>query len=303
MYKTQAFETDIDDDRLDKFLVRQCPTISRSRIQALISGGFVKVDGDNARQSLRLRRGQEVIIDVPPIFSEHPVPKPRPLEIIFEDQHLLVLNKPAGLIVQPTPSNPTDTLVNALLANYTGLERVGGVGRSGVVHRLDKETSGLLVVAKNELTYSSLRDQFKSRQVSKVYQALVKGDVSPLEADIDAPIGRHPRDPKRMAVVSTGRDSITRYTVINRFKGCTLVQLKPTTGRTHQIRVHMASIGNPVIGDTVYGNNNPKLNRHFLHATVLGFKHPSSSEFMEFKSELPHELVDFIKTLTLILPY
>ena len=297
MSRILTFEADTGQERLDRFLARSCDDLSRSRLQALISEGFVTVDGHEARPSLRLRPGQTVSVTVPPPAPSHLVPQPMALDVVFEDEDLLVVDKPAGLMVHAAPGHHEDTLANAVLAHCPDLQGVGGTLRPGIVHRLDKDTSGLLVVAKNDRAHTSLYTQFKERRVSKVYRALAAGDVQPPEAIIDAPVGRHPRDSRRMAVVSNGRESRTPYLVVTRFDGFTLVEVRPATGRTHQIRVHMASIGHPLAGDVTYGKAHPTLSRHFLHATSLGFEHPSSGEPLEFKSELARELQDFLESL------
>jgi 23S rRNA pseudouridine1911/1915/1917 synthase len=219
------------------------------------------------------------------------------LDIVFEDRDLLVVDKPAGLAVHPAPGKSKDTLANAVLAHCPDLQSVGGTLRPGIVHRLDKDTSGLIVVAKNEQAHASLSAQFKERGVTKVYEALACGDVQPPEAIIEAPVGRHPRNHVRMAVVGSGRFSRTAFRAVSRYEGYTLLEVRPTTGRTHQVRVHMASIGHPLAGDALYGKRHPQLRRHFLHASKLGFEHPSSGRPVEFDSDLPQELRAFLEML------
>jgi len=219
------------------------------------------------------------------------------LNVIFEDRDLIVVDKPAGLTVHPAPGHPDKTLVNAILALCPDLEGIGNAVRPGIVHRLDKDTSGLIVVAKNEKAHTCLAGQFKERRVVKSYKALVHGRLEPPEAVVDAPIGRHPVHRKRMAVVTTGRAAITRYRVVLYLPGYSLVEVSPSTGRTHQIRVHLAALGHPLAGDSTYGKRHPRLDRHFLHAHYLEFRLPSTGESMELSSVLPGDLQGFLDEL------
>jgi len=291
---TRTFRVGKAGERLDSFLSERCPDLSRSRIQTLTKNGHITLDGAKAKPATRLREGQLINIIVPKPSDSGLVPHPIDLDILLEDQEILVINKPAGLTTHPSPGHPSHTLANAILAHDPGLEGIGGEIRPGIVHRLDKDTSGLLVVAKSEKAHRHLSDQFKARTVSKGYLALVVHNPDPGHAVIDAPIGRHPIDRKRMAIVSSGRDAVTEYTAIQNFKGHSLLDVRPKTGRTHQIRVHLASIGHPVAGDSVYGRSSSELDRHFLHAYLLGFKHPKDQEPLEFRQELPDELQTFL---------
>ena len=291
------FEADRSGERVDAFLAHRTAELSRSRLKGLIDEGRVTVDGQPARQSPRLRAGQKVSVTLPEPATTTLVPRPIPFDIVYEDPDLLVVDKPAGLTVMPAPGHLDDTLANALLARYPDLEGIGGTLRAGIVHRLDKDTSGLMLVARNDEVLAALQGQFKQHRITKVYRALVRGEVARPEAIIEAPIGRHPRDRKRMAVVDSGRDARTAYSVVARYEGYTLVEVRPVTGRTHQVRVHMASIGHPLAGDATYGRPHPTLRRHFLHAQTLGFEHPSSGKHVEFKSDLPPELRDFLDSL------
>ena len=285
-------------ERLDVFLAGQRSDLSRSRIRRLIDDGHVTVDGRPGKASTRLSAGQTVTLEVPPPAPADLEPWDAPLSVVFEDEHLIVIDKPAGMTVHPAPGNENRTLANAVLAYAPGIEGIGGERRPGIVHRLDKDTSGLIVVAKNERAHSHLSDRFKSREVDKVYLALVAGHPSPPEADIDAPIGRHPHDRQRMAVVSTGRPAITRYRVLTAYQRSTLVEARPRTGRTHQIRVHLASVGHPVVGDAMYGRPVEGLPRQFLHAFRLAFTHPASGETFRFTAELPNDLRKYLDALS-----
>ena len=285
------------DARLDKRLSDLCRELSRSFIQKMISEGTVRVNGRVVRAGYRLKASDVVVMErrvEQPDTSELP---PFHLHIVYEDSDILVVDKPAGVPTHPGPGHGSGTLSNALLAYLPDLAGVGDPSRPGIVHRLDKDTSGLLVVAKTADAHRDLSAQFKSRTVTKTYLALVEGSVSPPNGVIEAPLGRHYRRRKEIAVVQDGRESITGYETVAVFDGFTLLSITPKTGRTHQIRVHMAAIGHPVIGDAVYGNRHPRLPRHFLHATNLSFSHPATKEKTEVKSHLPEELSAFLESL------
>ena len=297
MSRTLVFEAAAGGERLDRFLAERCPGLTRSMVQRLIFEGDVTVDRLPAKPSSRLRAGQGVNVTIPDPVSTELVAQPMSLVIVHEDHDLLVVDKPAGLTVHPAAGQPDRTLANALLARCPDLEGIGGPQRAGIVHRLDKDTSGLMVVAKSLRSHAHLSRQFKQRRVAKHYVALVHGAVSPSEGVIDAPIGRHPKARKRMAAVSTGKDASTRYRVQASYRGFTLIEARPASGRTHQVRVHLSSVGHPLVGDATYGRRHPGLERHFLHAELLGFAHPASGEYLELRSELPTELRDFLRTL------
>ncbi len=284
-------------ERLDVFLAGRHPDLSRSRIRKLIDGGNVMVDGRAGKASTRLSGGQSISIEVPPPAPAELRPWDVPLSIMYEDEDVIVIDKPAGMTVHPVPGNEDNTLANAVLAHAPDIEGIGGERRPGIVHRLDRDTSGLIVVAKNERAHAHLAEQFKSREVGKVYLALVTGHPSPHEADVEAPIGRHPRDRQRMAIVSTGRPSITRYKAVTSYRRSTLVEARPRTGRTHQIRVHLASVGHPVVGDSTYGRAVEGLSRQFLHAHRLAFTHPGSGKPMSFTAALPNDLETYLDGL------
>lgn len=278
--------------RLDKVLLNRLPkTHSRTEIQHLILEGKVTVNDRPTKSSHRLKSGEKIKIEFLPEEQKNEVrPENIPLDIIYEDEHLMVVNKPSGMVTHPGAGNQEHTLVNALLGHNRRIAGVGSAGRFGIVHRLDKDTSGLMVVAKNEIAHRSLSAQFKNRQVKKEYLALVKGIIDFDRGVIDAPIGRSPNNRKKMAVTYTnGRTAVTRYEVIKRFAATTLVRLKPETGRTHQIRVHLAHLGYPIIGDKIYGQTGQE-KRLALHASKLGFFHPVSNQYIEFEAEMPEDM-------------
>jgi 23S rRNA pseudouridine1911/1915/1917 synthase len=290
MDKVQGFIADERDLRLDKYVCRQLPELSRARVQKLIADGHITVNGQLARPGLKLNTGDKIKVIIPPTPPEKPLPEAIPLNIIYEDEDLLVIDKPAGLTVHPAPGHPGHTLVNALLARFPHLAGVGDSLRPGIVHRLDRDTSGLMLVAKNSKAQADLIGQFKSHSVTKAYLALVRGRLTPKEGIIEAAIGRDPRHRQRMAVVEGGREARTEYQVVRYIGGYTLLEVRPETGRTHQIRVHLGAIGFPVVGDKIYGVKSPFLSRQFLHASRLGFSLPATGKYVEFKSELPAEL-------------
>ena len=297
MSRTLSFTADINGERLDKFLDRHCPDLSRSRIQALIAEGSATLEGRAAKQSTKVQSGQTVNLDIPAPRESTLEPQRIPLNIIYEDSDLLVVDKPAGMTVHPAPGHSDGTLVNAILAHCPDLQSIGGTVRPGIVHRLDKDTSGLMVVAKNDHTHKSLSAQLKARRFSKAYLALTHGSVTPAEAIIDASVGRSNANRQRMSVVENGRNAVTRYLVLRHLPAHSLVEVRPTTGRTHQIRVHFASLGYPLVGDSTYGRPDSRLNRHFLHASSLGFTHPANEEHREFTSPLPSELSTFLRSV------
>lgn len=277
-------------ERLDVFLVTRTEGISRSRAQRLVADGLVTVNGSPARAGLRLRAGDRVLVRLPPPPPTELVPEPLPLTVLYEDEELLVVDKPAGLAVHPAPGHPRGTLAHALLAHRPQLARVGEALRPGIVHRLDRDTSGVMVVAKTEEARVELMRQLAERSVRKTYLALVRGVPQSPEGVIEAPIGRDPRHRQRMAVVEGGKEARTRYQVRERFAGAALLEVHPETGRTHQVRVHLAAIGHPVVGDPVYGRRSELVPRQFLHAARLRLRLPSTGEEREFEAPLPPEL-------------
>ncbi len=289
-------------ERLDRWLAAALPDRSRTEIQRWIKEGHVMVDGVLPKASYKVRPGDEITVKVPPPLPTTAQPEPISLDILYEDDDLLVINKPAGMVVHPAPGrvHRTGTLVNAVLAYVPDLA-VGGEQRPGIVHRLDKDTSGVILVAKNDAALRDLQAQFKARTVEKVYLALVEGELPTARGRIEAPIGRDPRHRQRMAVVSEqkGRPAVTEFLVRERFSGYTLIEARPRTGRTHQIRVHMATIGHPLIGDPVYGHKHQRLYcpRQFLHAYRIEIRLPGRGEWAEFTAPLPADLEEVLQRL------
>jgi 23S rRNA pseudouridine1911/1915/1917 synthase len=283
--------------RLDKYLAGEFPELSRSSIQKLIRQGDVLVNGEEAKASQKVEPGDEVCIRVPPLEESTLLAEEIPVAVLYEDSDLVVIDKPAGLVVHPSPGHTAHTLVNALLARCPDLAGFGDNMRPGIVHRLDKDTSGVMVIAKNSRTQQYLVEQFKRGAVSKGYLVLVKGRLSPSRGIIEAPIGRDPADRKRMAVVKAGRPARTMYRVREYIGDHSLLDISTETGRTHQIRVHLAAIGYPVVGDAVYGVRSDFVKRQFVHACRLGFHLPQNGEYREFVSELPADLKRAINEL------
>jgi 23S rRNA pseudouridine1911/1915/1917 synthase len=295
--KTLDLAADRPGERLDVFLARRVEDLSRSQARRLIDEGLVTVDGRPERPSHRLASGACVAATLPPAEEARPAAEPIPLTVIYQDEDVIVVDKPAGLTVHPAPGHPSGTLVNALLAIAPELAAARETMRPGIVHRLDKDTSGLLVVARSERARASLIRQLKQREVHKTYLALVQGVPQPPQGAIEAPVGRHPRNRKKMAVVAGGREAETRYRVREVLDGFALLEVEPVTGRTHQVRVHLAAIGHPVVGDGVYGRRSPLVGRQFLHAWRLAFELPSSGRLVEFESPLPADLRAVLKEI------
>ncbi|MCH5584737.1 RluA family pseudouridine synthase [Shimazuella sp. AN120528] len=288
-------------ERLDKAIAGLEPDWSRVRVQEWISNHRVLVNGKIKKESYRVKLGEKVEIDVPEVVDSDILPENIPLEICYEDEDVLVVNKPRGMVVHPAPGHYSGTLVNALLYHCKQeLSGIGGVARPGIVHRIDKDTSGLLMVAKNDLTHHSLVDQLKEHTITRMYLAIVHGVIRHERGLIEAPIGRDPKDRKKMAVEHrNGKHAITHFTVMERFAKATYVECKLETGRTHQIRVHMKSIGHPLIGDLVYGpvKNKYGFEGQALHAEVLGFTHPRSGKRIELKTEPPLAFAQLMEKL------
>ena len=293
----RTFEAQEQDVRLDKFLAESCPDITRSQVQRLIEDGQVTVNGSVRRSSHRLKAGDLIAITVPPSGPAALLPEEIPFEVLYEDFDIIVINKPAGLAVHPAPGHSGHTLANALLERFPDLAAFGPSPRPGIVHRLDKDTSGLMVIARNEKARMYLINEFKSRSVKKCYTVLVRGKLAPERGAIDAPIGRDPANRKKMAIVSKGREARTDYRVIEYIDGYTLLEARIQTGRTHQIRVHFAAIGHPVFGDGTYGNRSHMLDRQFLHASCLELKLPSTGQVRSFSLDLPEDLKGALRQL------
>jgi 23S rRNA pseudouridine1911/1915/1917 synthase len=289
-------------ERLDKFLVELLQEFSRSRIQGMIADGLVDVNGHPARKAGQtLESGFNVTVRIPPPTPTDLVAEDIPLDIIFENNDLIVVNKPAGMVVHPAVGHASGTLVNAVLGYDPEIEGIGGEERPGVVHRLDKETSGLILLAKNERAHRWLQDQFRLRKVEKTYLALVDGKPPTPSGRVEAPIGRDPSHRKRMAIVpeSRGREAISEYKTVENFANHTLLEFHPLTGRTHQIRLHCAFLGCPIVGDEVYGRKKPsvEIDRHFLHAYRLKIVLPGEQAPRVFEATLPNELENVLTSL------
>jgi len=294
---------DIGDTRLDSWLSARLPEFSRSYAQKLIEDGKVTVNGVIRKANYRLKSGDIAVVAVPKPEKLDINAEDIALDIIYEDEDIIIINKPKGMVVHPGAGNRNGTLVNALMQHCgDSLSDINGVIRPGIVHRIDKDTTGVLVVAKNNMAHEKLSEKLKDHDINRIYVAVVEGIIREERGKIDAPVGRHPVDRKKMAVnPKNGRKAVTHFTVLERLNDATLVELKLETGRTHQIRVHMTYIGFPLLGDTVYGR---KSNRYgvvgqALHARLLGFKHPRTGEYMEFQAEPPDYFIKLISDLRL----
>lgn len=284
--------------RLDAYLGKTLESQSRSYVQKLISEGQVTINDQKCTVKKHLlRAGDLVEMNVPEAEVLNVEPEAIDLDIIYEDEDLMIVNKPQGMVVHPAPGNYSGTLVNALMNISERLSSINGVIRPGIVHRIDKDTSGLLMIAKTDAAHESLAKQLKDKTTMRIYYAIVNGVVKNPSGTVDAPLGRHPSDRKKISIQQGGRNAVTHYEVLETYRSHTLIQLRLETGRTHQIRVHMASIGHPLLGDPVYGQKNEKIkhNGQALHAKKLGFVHPRTQEWMEFDSELPSYFLKLIE--------
>lgn len=280
--------------RLDKYLANKLEEMTRTQIQALIETGCILVNGKVVKPSYVVKPGDFVEIEIPELIPSEIVPEDIPLDIYYEDSDLIVINKPAGLVVHPAAGNPNGTLVNALLHHCGDLSGIGGVTRPGIVHRLDKGTSGLLVACKNDFAHRALSRDFAKHRVTRKYHAVVHGVIEHNFGRIEAPIGRSLQDRKLMAVVERGKDAVTNFRVLERFSENTYLELALETGRTHQIRVHMQYIGHPVVGDHQYGKKKDTYPQILLHAKTLGFTHPRTGKHMEWSSPLPDYFENYL---------
>jgi len=296
-----SLSADTSGVRLDLYVCQSCEGLSRSFVQKLIEDGHVSINGELGKPSRKVKIGDAILVNVPPPQpSPELVPEDLPLAIIYEDRDIVVVNKPAGLTVYPAPGHPRHTLMNAILAHCPEISGIESSVRPGVVHRLDKDTSGVMVIARNKAAQLNLASQLKGHRMLKKYLVLVKGSPSPGQGAVEAPIGRHPKDRKRMAVVEGGRASRTLYKVTRHFNGYSEVEATLQTGRTHQIRVHFSHKGWPVVGDAVYGVRVPWLGRQFVHARTLGLRLPGSGKYIEFQAELPADLREALETVSLL---
>ncbi len=284
--------------RLDQFLARELPKFSRSRIQQLIRNEFVTLNGFSARPRDLVRTGDSVEMNEPPPEKIDNQPEAIPLDVLYEDEDLIVINKPAGLVVHPGAGQREHTLVNALLHYFPKLSGIGGKERPGIVHRLDKDTSGCLVVAKTDEAHRGLSAQFAGQTVEKIYLALVAGKLRKSAGIVEAKIGRHPVHRQRMSIASKrGRAAKTEYRVVSSSDEISLVECKLHSGRTHQVRVHLQHLGHPVVGDKVYGTHAKAFPRQMLHAWKLGFQHPRTGEWKNFEAAVPDDFAEAVKSL------
>lgn len=287
--------------RIDKFLSDFLEGQSRSYLQKLVKEGRVFVQGKSVKANYRITEGEEIGLEIPDMEEPDILPENIPLDILYEDDDLLVVNKPKGMVVHPGAGHYSGTLVNALLYHCAGnLSGINGVLRPGIVHRIDMDTTGSLVVCKNDFSHNSLAEQLKEHSISRRYRAIVHGVLKEEEGTVEAPIGRHPVDRKKMAVnYRNGKEAVTHYHVLERFRQYTYIECRLETGRTHQIRVHMAGIGHPLLGDAVYGPSRRSFNLQgqTLHAQVLGFLHPRTGAYMEFEAPLPEYFTELLQKL------
>ena len=283
--------------RLDKYVADNIDHLSRSKVLKLIHNSSVLIDDKKVNPSYKVNTGEVVEINIPDQTSANLTPWQLELDIVFEDESILIINKPAGIAIHPAPGHRDKTIANALINHDPGISKVGLNSRPGIIHRLDMETSGLLVTAKTEIAHRKISQQFAERLVKKVYFALVKGIPQNPQAIIDAPIGRSPFNRQQMDIVSTGKTALTQYELVETYTSHSLLKVLPQTGRTHQIRVHLKSIGHSVVGDKIYGQPEPTLNRQFLHASSLIFTHPDSGKLVNFDSDLPVQLSQHINRL------
>ena len=301
--KQEFYPTDLESDvRIDRYLAKACPELSRSYIQKLLKSGQVLVNGSLIKSSYVVAADDHIEVDVPEAVEPEIEAEPMDLDILYEDRDIILVNKPKGMVVHPAAGHYSHTLVNGLMYHCKDqLSGINGVMRPGIVHRIDMDTTGVLIVCKNDMAHNSIAAQLKEHSITRRYQAIVHGVLKEDEGTVDAPIGRHQTERKKMCInYNNGRNAITHYQVLRRFEQYTYVECRPETGRTHQIRVHMASIHHPLLGDTVYGPSKcpvPSLIGQTLHAGVLGIIHPRTGVYMEFTAPLPGYFEKLLKTL------
>ena len=287
--------------RIDKYLAESLPDISRSYLQKLFRDGEIRMNGKAVKASAKTLAGAEIVFAIPEPEEPEILPEDIPLDILYEDSDVILINKPKDMVVHPAAGHYTGTLVNGLMYHCReGLSGINGVLRPGIVHRIDKDTTGVLVVCKNDRAHNGLAEQLAEHSITRKYRAIVCGNLKEDEGTVDAPLGRHPQDRKKMAIVrSGGKRAVTHYRVLERFGKYTYIECQLETGRTHQIRVHMASLGHPLLGDEVYGRGKSpfKLEGQTLHAMVLGFIHPTTGEYMEFQAPLPEYFESLLEKL------
>ena len=288
-------------ERIDRFLCRDLESLSRSYIQKLLKDGHIKVNGRAVKANYKVNSGDQICVTIPELETPDILPENIPLDILYEDDDILVVNKPKGMVVHPAPGHYSHTLVNAVLYHCgEQLSGINGVQRPGIVHRIDMDTTGSLLICKNDRAHQILAEQLKEHSITRRYHAIVCGNIKTDTGTVNAPIGRHPVDRKKMSVKApNGRNAVTHYRVLERFGSFTYIECELETGRTHQIRVHMASIGHPILGDAVYGPAKCpyKLQGQTLHAKILGIMHPSTGEYMEFDAPLPEYFSDLLERL------
>ena len=287
--------------RIDRYLAEQCPDLSRSYIQKLVKDGAVFVNNRQVKANYKVQPQDQVILTIPDMQVPDILPENIPLDILYEDQWLLVVNKPKDMVVHPSAGHMEGTLVNAVMAHCgEHLSGINGVLRPGIVHRIDKDTTGALLICKDDTVHRDLAEQLKVHSIKRRYRAIVQGNLKEDQGTVDAPVGRHPTDRKKMAVnYKNGKEAVTHYQVLERFSNATYIECRLETGRTHQIRVHMASLGHPLLGDTIYGSSkNPyHLQGQALHAMILGFVHPITREYLEFQAPLPEYFIKLLDKL------
>lgn len=286
--------------RLDLFLKEVLPNFSRNYLQKLLREGLITVDGKKAKPSLKLKEGQKIEITLPEESPLEIEPQDVPFEILYEDKDLAVIYKPPGVVVHPAPGHSDKTLVHGLLLKLKNLSGIGGKLRPGIVHRLDKDTSGIMLIAKNDYMHRALTQAFKNRNIQKIYLAILYEKIEPPKGRIEKPIGRHPVNRKKMAVIKEGKTAITEYEVIKYFKKASFVYAKPVTGRTHQLRVHFSYLGHPILGDPIYGGLKPNIHRPerlMLHAWKITFLHPLNQKEMTFEKDPPEDFQNYLNYL------